>query len=542
MKKKNIALLTKAVVCASLLVCSVNVSAEEDVKLTAWVPESIRIEDWNENTMTAWLEEQTGYDLEIIPLASDDYKTKVNIALTAGNIDDLPDMILFYLGDMADDSYVWSWAQAETIVPLTDYYNDPELAANINEAIERTGVDYTKQIVSPDGNIYGVASFNQSYGNEFGRKIWIYQPWLEALGKEVPTTTEEFYELLKLVSETDLNGNGKNDEIGMLGASSGVNEGYWTTLMSAFVYAGDEKYRTVENGTVSVAYTEDGWKEGLKYLKSMFDEGLIAEESLTIGEEQFKTFINSEDPCVFSFVDSAPDKITQGTERSTDYICIDTLTGPDGVNFASYRPSVAGVSMVVTANCENPEAAFRVGDLMSSEYIGICQRWGEEGVDWDYAENIEDLSGYEVSVPGFDMSIVAYDDGNFWGGTEQTNHSWRQNGPTVREYGIACGWAVASGNADKYTNNYNSANSLYQNAGHEPDEVIPKLIYTTEESETISQIEGVLISYVQENMAKFVTGAKDIDAEWDNYLAEIDKIGLDKYLEVVQGAYDRMYK
>ena len=43
-------------------------------------------------------------------------------------------------------------------------------------------------------------------------------------------------------------------------------------------------------------------------------------------------------------------------------------------------------------------------------------------------------------------------------------------------------------------------------------------------------------------MAKFVTGAKDIDGEWDAYLAELDKIGLETYLEVVQVAYDRMYK
>lgn len=502
----------------------------EDITLTIWVPENLRIEDWETNAMTVWMEEQTGYNLEIVPLASDDYATKINVSLTAGSIDDLPDIIM---GDVSDDN-VWSWAEAGTIIPLTDYYNDPELAVNINEAIERTGVDYTQQIISPDGNIYGIARYNQSYGNEFPGKIYIYQPWLDALEKDVPTTTEEFYELLKLVAETDLNGNGKNDEIGMLGDTKTCKY-YWQTLMDAFVYAGDDQYRVVEDGTVSVAYTTDEWKNGLKYLKTLFDEGLIAPESLTIDHEQFKTLINSEDPTVFSFVYTSGSMISDET-RMYEYVGIDTLTGPDGVNYAMYRPSTGVVSMVITANCENPEAAFILGDLMSSEYIGICQRWGEEGVDWDYPENVDDLSNYVASVEGFDIFMVEHRE--FWGGSDVTNGSWRQTGPFVRQYAIANGW----GKAPTKSAGVDRAPSLYQNAGHEPDEVIPKLIYTTEEVNAVSEIETVLKSYVEECMASFVTGAKDIDAEWDSYLAELDKIGLDEYLEVVQNVYDRMYK
>ncbi len=99
-------------------------SNEETVTLTAWVPESIRIEDWNTNAMTLWLEEQTGYDLELIPLSSEDYTTKVNISMTAGNLDELPDIVFGSFGDTA----VWSWAEAGSIISLSDYYSDPELS------------------------------------------------------------------------------------------------------------------------------------------------------------------------------------------------------------------------------------------------------------------------------------------------------------------------------------------------------------------------------------------------------------------------------
>lgn len=515
-------------------------SSREKV-LKIWVPDNIRIEDWEDNAMAEWLEEQGDFQLEIIPLASDDYVTKVNMALTAGSVSELPDIIMVDGNKGFTDSQVWSWAQAGTILPLTEYYEDQKLAVNINQAKERTGEDYVQQVRSPDGNIYGIATYNQSYGNEYPHKLWLYRPWLKALKKDVPNTTEEFYQLLKLVSETDLNGNGKADEIGMLGTTEG-RKGYLNFLMNGFVYAGDGQYRTVSDGEVSVAYTSESWKEGLNYIKKLFSENLILRESLTISDEQFNTLINSEEPVVFSMVCLAPSMITSGSERSTEYVCVDTLTGPDGVNFASYTPTVAKISFVVTANCKEAETAFRLGDLMSSEYIGICQRWGKEGTDWDYIETIGDTSSYTASVEGFDMSIVTYNDGGFWGGTDQTKNSWRQTGPFVRQYGIANGWAMSADSLDEYTRNTNAGFSLYQNSGHAPKEVIPKLIYTQEESDEIAEIESTLTTYVNECLGNFVTGNLDIEDNWDSYLSELDKIGLPTYLETVQTVYDRMYK
>jgi putative aldouronate transport system substrate-binding protein len=47
-----------------------------------------------------------------------------------------------------------------------------------------------------------------------------------------------------------------------------------------------------------------------------------------------------------------------------------------------------------------------------------------------------------------------------------------------------------------------------------------------------------LIDYVTEMIARFVVGDADINKEWDAYLAELDKIGIDRYLEIMQKAYD----
>jgi putative aldouronate transport system substrate-binding protein len=40
---------------------------------------------------------------------------------------------------------------------------------------------------------------------------------------------------------------------------------------------------------------------------------------------------------------------------------------------------------------------------------------------------------------------------------------------------------------------------------------------------------------------RFVRGDADIDAEWDNYVATLDGMGLANYLQVYQDAYDAKY-
>lgn len=75
----------------------------------------------------------------------------------------------------------------------------------------------------PDGYIYSFPSF---YSPEFlpmliGTPLWVKQEWLDKLKLKEPATTEELYQYLKAVKETDLNGNGQADEIPYAG--EGIN-------------------------------------------------------------------------------------------------------------------------------------------------------------------------------------------------------------------------------------------------------------------------------------------------------------------------------
>ena len=69
--------------------------------------------------------------------------------------------------------------------------------------------------------------------------------------------------------------------------------------------------------------------------------------------------------------------------------------------------------------------------------------------------------------------------------------------------------------------------------------VYPSVKYTAEELGERSTLYTDVYNYLVTAKVQFITGETDIDAGWDAYLAELDKIGLERLLEIEQAAYDR---
>ena len=76
---------------------------------------------------------------------------------------------------------------------------------------------------------------------------------------------------------------------------------------------------------------------------------------------------------------------------------------------------------------------------------------------------------------------------------------------------------------------------------HVPDNIVPKIKYTEEEREKIADMKTVIDAYAYDTAVAFITGNKPL-SEWDSYLQELEKMGLEEYLKVAQTAYDRSYK
>lgn len=114
--------------------------------------------------------------------------------------------------------------------------------------------------------------------------------------------------------------------------------------------------------SVSFAYTQDAFRDGVEYIRSLFADNLIATESLTQDQSSYTNMLNTEDYCAFLPMYSAMyDMLDPAIQEN--YHALAPVAGPEGVRYADYVPSTPGCGMVITVDCENPELAFRVGDL-----------------------------------------------------------------------------------------------------------------------------------------------------------------------------------
>ena len=121
--------------------------------------------------------------------------------------------------------------------------------------------------------------------------------------------------------------------------------------------------------------------------------------------------------------------------------------------------------------------------------------------------------------------------------TNSQNSIWRQRGPLFAHNGLN---SRANDDTVSYASATNNA-TIQALTQYRPDDSMILLFapLTAEESKTINDIASTLYNFAEEYLVLFVTGELNIDAEWDNYLAELDNIGLQEYLAMYQNAYDR---
>ena len=67
---------------------------------------------------------------------------------------------------------------------------------------------------------------------------------------------------------------------------------------------------------------------------------------------------------------------------------------------------------------------------------------------------------------------------------------------------------------------------------------MPPLWYSMDSISELSQIYATLDEFVYESAVAFITGTKDIETEWEDYQDELRAIGVERYLEITQAAYD----
>ena len=189
---------------------------------------AISEQDPNKRLIFKRLEEETNVHIDWTCYPDDQYCDKKILALSKKNT--LPDVVF----NAAMSNYdLLRYSKQGVIVAVEDLIDQymPNLSKILDENPE-----YRKMITAPDGHIYSFPWIEElGSGKEAIQAVadipFINKKWLDELGLEVPTTTDELVEVLKAFR--DGNPEGRTDVIPMSFIMNGGNE-YPAILRGAF--------------------------------------------------------------------------------------------------------------------------------------------------------------------------------------------------------------------------------------------------------------------------------------------------------------------
>lgn len=450
----------------SMGLCGCN-SKDSPIVLNVYIPYSDNIQDPDSNYYIEWLEEKTGYDIEISVIRENRCEEYLKKFFSSSNYENANvDIIMFGEDFTPNRQTILEYAKSNLIEQRRDgSYYFPNSGHSVREGCSQV--------------------------------LWINSEWLSKLGLTIPQTTEELRSVLREFKNNDPNGNGFCDEIPLIGC----NEEYYFNpcnfLINAFTSYDPIHCGIREDGTNAVC--EDEFRDGLKYCRELFEEGLIDNNSFSYSESEFLELINSPGDFVGAFTtDSIGDAIYLGnTEIMAHYVHVPPLTGPDGACNAIFTVRGDYVGAIIPKTAPHVKEAEILLDTMLTEEASLIAGYGEEGVDWEYSD------GIDVSIYGTNSTIVTK---NYIWNSSQNKHL---NGIGPMDI------------PNKYLKGvtWNGINS-----DTEYIDARAKMSYKNYLSEKISndEISDELYDCVYKNLENFVSGRGDIqsDLQWNSFVAK----------------------
>ena len=231
--------------------------------------------DMNNAFWTEW-QKRANVKLDIEWVPSGDLETKTELLLSSG---DLPEVMMTQNNATrpALIRAIKSGAFWDLTPFLGDFSNYPNLRDN-------TPPNWQKYL-SVDGKIYAVPRSRSRI--DIGIKI--RKDWLDQLGLPVPTTLDEYRNALKMIVESDLDGNGAKDTLGLIGHDFLVADG--DNAFGAAFGLLDPHFD--ENGGFIPKQLNPKYADMVEWFRGLYADGILPKEFSVIkktqAEELYKT-------------------------------------------------------------------------------------------------------------------------------------------------------------------------------------------------------------------------------------------------------------
>jgi len=516
-------------------------------KLSFGLPLDTRVTNYDTNPMTLWLEERTGVDVVIKTFtgSKSDISTQYSLMFTGG--EEMPDILYVYDEGNARRSEYLEAGYYQNIAGyfMTDAYYFTQA---MEENCAGDPVKYATQLnlcynyAACESGMYGFPSVSDTFTDLVHIETVINTEWLKKLNLEKPTTIDELYNVLVAFRDQDPNGNGKKDEVPMMGLTHTLGRGIDNYIVNAFIQFSASRKAMIENGKAFSFHDQDEYREALKFMNKLVKEGLMSELVFTGSGVELKNMLNFRGGPWPATVGICSLWMNADFDKTSDawkiYEPLPALKDA-GFGRGGYSPFAAPTTQstyAITSSCDNVLLAFRLIDFLHSREGYLWQRWGEEGVDWDWIENTEYKDMAEGNgVYGGTARFVIYNDGF----REQSR--WF----AVCHYSDEMNFQLfVHPEKNDFANTYykKSANNvLMQKAIGEPPEQLLVFLRTPEEDELFYEFNTELSTLVNTGMSEFCLGIRDpySDKDWQDYLDALDKLEFDRWAELAQASYDR---
>ena len=326
----------------------------------------------------------------------------------------------------------------------------------------------------------------------------------------------------------DPNENGVNDEVPLTGQ---IDEGWatdpFTFVSNAFVQNNRIMGSTnpivapgcyvSPEGQVRCNWTEDAYREALRYMNKLYASGLLDSQTYTQNGEQMASKLKTKPHLVGAapggLMPEAPYAFTECDQDDwRDWTCLPPLQGPEGVRlcYQSDYDYFYNCNGLITCDCENPEAAIHLFDLLSSTEGTLVQGYGQQDVNWAYCDASDGVSigdGAPLYRP-----LDA----------EQSS-AWPPDvhiGASFLAYRNALFMEENTFNGERALIDWTD---MYHPYSPGLASVFPNIAYTAEQSRRIAQYTATINSYVEQVTVQFITGSLNVDTDWQAYLSMLGR-------------------
>jgi len=358
---------------------------------------------------------------------------------------------------------------------------------------------------------------------EYNYKIrdqWLIEKkWLDELGLKMPTTTDEFYNVLKAFKDNAGKGSIPRDVVPyyLYGIVNDVG-GALDVINSFGVRVVQGKYYVTvdDNGKVEFNYTDEAIKEPLKFLHKLASEGLISKESFTDTWDTYLTKIKSTTTTIGCYHAYSNRDLTM-----TNTVPMAPLDSGNGK-----APMVRGQQNIVTKNyftvyknCKYPEIAVRLANMIAEP-------------DWSVQASYGMIGGEETTVSKTEDGKYLIDGGN---GEYAGLYV-----PGERVAYLITEDIYKNIQMDVTAKNYSRVKAIedvYAKYTMDSKNLYPTFIMTEENIDRISEINLDISTYIKTTFADWVMYG-GIDEGWNNFVKQMDAYGLQEYLKLLQEELD----